>query len=334
VLAGPSSTVGQRPLFRAFGLPVHVRPGFFAFLLLAAIVNGGAFGLWLSISIGLLTLTHELGHALVARRFGAEAEISLDMLAGYTSYAPTRPMQRWQRALVAFSGPVAEIVPGVVALLALGANPFSLDSVGDTPLRKALWFAGPVLGLFNLLPVLPLDGGNIVALGLDAVLPGRGRQIWLWISIGGTAVAMAVLFSDRDLRPLALYSAMLLFLQFQTLRGDRRYDREKSAARASVEVRATKMKALEQLMSSGQVLDAARRGAELFGADRDPAVAMVVARAAARLGETATSAAWVQAAAHAAHDPSEVLYEFDHHVDLAVLHGTPATVALRRTLGG
>jgi hypothetical protein len=191
-----------------------------------------------------------------------------------------------------------------------------------------------VLGLFNLLPVLPLDGGNIVALGLDAVLPGRGRRIWLWISIGGTAVAMVALFSDRDLRPLALYTAMLLFLQFQTLRGDRLYDREKSAAKAFGEARAARMKSLEQLLGSGQVLDVARHGAEQFAAERDPAVAMMVARAAARLGEHATSAAWVQAAAHAAHDPSEVLYELDHQPDLAPLHGTPATAALRRTLGG
>jgi Zn-dependent protease len=316
-------------MFRVFGLPVHIRPGFFAFLLLAAVINRGAFGIWLSIAIGVLTLTHELGHALVAKRFGADAEIQLDMLAGYTSYAPTRPMKRWQRALVAFSGPVAEIVPGVLLIIALGANPLSRSEIGDDALLRALWIAGPLLGLFNLLPLLPLDGGNIVALGIDAVVPGRGRRIWLWISIAVTLGGTIALLLDSDVWSMALFPVVLLFLQIQTLRGDRRQDQLRQIGKE----RTAKTRAIEQLVDAGDLVDAARSGAELFTNERDPDVAMLVARVAARLGELSTSAAWVQAAAHAADDPVEILYEFDHEPDLQPLHALDAAPSLRRSLG-
>jgi Zn-dependent protease len=330
MLGGQPFADERKPLFRAFGLPVHVKPGFFGFLIVASLVNGGAFGRWLSLSIGVLTLTHELGHALVARRFGANAEISLDMLAGYTSYAPTRPMKRWQRALIAFSGPMAEIAPGVLLLYMLGADPLSLSSIEETPLRKALWFAGPILGLFNLLPVLPLDGGNIASLGLDAILPGRGRRIWLWASIAVTGLGMVALLTDRDLMPLATFTAMLLFLQLQTLRNDRRVDR----LRAQSKERTAKTIALQHLLDTGNVVEAAQRGAELFSRERDPTVAVLVARAAARLGEQSTSMAWIQSAAHVAHDPADVLYELDHEPDFDVIRANPASAGLRRSLGG
>ena len=92
-------------MFRLLGFPVHVRPGFVMFMVLIVVLYGDAFGLWLAGSLAAFTLLHELGHAVAARRAGAEAEISLNFLAGYASYVPTRPLSRLEQIGISFAGP-------------------------------------------------------------------------------------------------------------------------------------------------------------------------------------------------------------------------------------
>lgn len=93
------------PAFHLFRFPIHIRPGFVMFLALVIFVNGGALGVWIAGSAAVLTLLHELGHAFAARATGARAEISLDFLAGYASFVPTRPLKRWERAGISVAGP-------------------------------------------------------------------------------------------------------------------------------------------------------------------------------------------------------------------------------------
>ncbi len=81
------------------------------------------------------------------------------MLAGYTSYEPTRELTARERATIAVAGPLAEIIPGLLALTAMGVNPFDHDAIRASDAALAIWWAGPVLGVVNLLPLLPLDGG-------------------------------------------------------------------------------------------------------------------------------------------------------------------------------
>ena len=62
--------MSSQPAFRLFGFPVHVRPGFYMFMVLVVFVNGPDLGLWLAGFIAVLTLIHELGHAFAARATG------------------------------------------------------------------------------------------------------------------------------------------------------------------------------------------------------------------------------------------------------------------------
>jgi Zn-dependent protease len=110
---------------RILGFPVQIRPGFVLFMLLIVVVNGQPMGFWLAGSVTVFTLAHELGHAVAARRTGATASISLDFLAGYASYAPSRPLTRGERATIAIAGPAVQIVLGIVVLLAMGVDPLS-----------------------------------------------------------------------------------------------------------------------------------------------------------------------------------------------------------------
>ena len=112
---------------RIFGFPVQIRPGFALFMLLIIVINGVPMGPWLAGSVAGFTLLHELGHAFAARRTGATAQISLDFLAGYASFTPTRDLQRWERAGISLAGPFIQIATGCVVLLAFGVNPLSHD---------------------------------------------------------------------------------------------------------------------------------------------------------------------------------------------------------------
>jgi len=214
----------RAPQFRLLGFPVHVGYGFVLFMVLLAFVprgSGQEFGYWLAGGVAAFTLLHELGHALVARHVGAEAGISLEFMAGYTSYRPTRPISRPWSIAISLAGPVVHIASGVAVLALMRVNPLDLDSVRETYARQAIWWAGPIIGLLNLVPVLPLDGGNVVATALDAIVPGRGRSAMVYVSVAVTAGALvSTIFFDAT-RPFTVFIGFLLIVQLGSLFDER-----------------------------------------------------------------------------------------------------------------
>ena len=215
---------------RIFGFPVQIRPGFALFMLLIIVINGVPMGPWLAGSVAVFTLIHELGHAIAARQTGATAQISLDFLAGYASFAPTRPLKRWERAGISMAGPFVQIALGCIVLLVLGINPIDHDQFAADYWSFAIWWAGPAIGLFNLIPVLPLDGGTIVAEIIDFFTPGRGREIMVKLSPPLTAAGFIAMVMVDDLRPLAAFAAILLVLQLQTLSANAANNPDRRAA--------------------------------------------------------------------------------------------------------
>jgi Zn-dependent protease len=213
--------MSSQPAFRVFGFPVHVRPGFYMFMVLVVVVNGPDLGLWLAGFIAALTLIHELGHAFAARATGARAEISLDLLAGYASFVPTRHLKRWERAGISFAGPAIQIAVSVLALWAMGVHPLD-PGVGASDAARALWWAGPVIGLFNLLPILPFDGGNIVLAGLEVFLGAKARVVMLYASLAITIGGAVWLLTQPRFGTIALYAAIFpLMAQIQMVQAHR-----------------------------------------------------------------------------------------------------------------
>ena len=202
---------------RVLGFPVHVRPGFLLFMLLIVVVNGDEFGVWLAVSIAGFTLLHELGHAVAARRAGASAEISLDFLAGYASYTSPRPLSRAAQVAIALAGPLTHIAAGFAVLAVMGVDPLDPGSRGSTPAAAAVWWAGPAIGAFNLIPVLPLDGGNVVTSALDRVLPGRAHTVMLYASISVSVIAAVLLALSAQWRSMVVFVGFLLIMQLQSL---------------------------------------------------------------------------------------------------------------------
>lgn len=204
-------------MFRLFGFPVHVRPGFVMFMVLIVVVYGDEFGIWLALALAGFTLIHELGHAVAARLTGAKAEISLNFLAGYASYVPTRQLSRAERIGISFAGPGIQIAVSTALLLALGASPLERPSYAQDPALLAIWWAGPIIGLFNLVPVLPLDGGNIVTQALDRFLPDRAERLMIWFSLAMTVLFTLYAFVDDRYRGFVLVIGFLFVSQLQML---------------------------------------------------------------------------------------------------------------------
>ncbi|MFW2335152.1 metalloprotease [Ilumatobacter sp.] len=220
-------------MFRLLGFDVHVRTGFILFTGLIVFLYQNAFGIWLAGSIAVLTLLHELGHAVAARRAGCRASISLDFLAGYTSFQPSTPLSRTQRAGISIAGPFTQIAISVAVLLAMGVNPLDYDGVGWSDAAAAIWWAGPAIGMLNLIPVLPLDGGHLAMTGLENFVGDRAFRVMAIISIGVTLGAAAFMFGTGRVG-FVIFIVFLLVNQFQILQASSR--RPGRGAQRSVDV--------------------------------------------------------------------------------------------------
>ena len=137
-----------------------------------------------------IVLLHEFGHALACRQVGGKAEqIVLWPLGGVAYVAPPpRPgANLWSIA----AGPLVNVVlaPLLTALWMLGrASGWAETMPNAYALVYAVCFINYLLLLFNLLPIFPLDGGQILQSLLWFVL-GRARSLMVTTIIGFVGVA-------------------------------------------------------------------------------------------------------------------------------------------------
>lgn len=113
-------------------------------------------------------LVHEVGHALVARRYGVRVkEIRLWFLGGVAQFEEL-PRQRGAEAVVAIVGPLTSIAVGAVCWAAIR---LVQGSGAGVVLVSYLAVTNLGLALFNLLPALPLDGGRVLRSLLSLAMP-------------------------------------------------------------------------------------------------------------------------------------------------------------------
>ena len=120
---------------------------------------------WLVGAIGAILfyaslLAHELSHAIVARRNGVKVAGITLWLFGGVSQLEGEPASARSEALIAGVGPLTSFVVGGVAIgIAIVIPGTDLASA----LFSWLGFVNIVLGLFNLVPAFPLDGGRLLS---------------------------------------------------------------------------------------------------------------------------------------------------------------------------
>jgi stage IV sporulation protein FB len=168
-------------------------------------------------------LVHEFGHVLMGRVFGSQGHILLYSFGGL-AIGSNNERRRWQRILVSLAGPGAGFVlAGLVFIiyLMIAAEPEGFREQ-PTFLVLALRYLlemNIVWGLFNLMPVYPLDGGHVSRDICDGLVPGgQGLRIAFGISIAVAAVlaVVALLFHPPQIF-IALMFGLLAFYSYQML---------------------------------------------------------------------------------------------------------------------
>ncbi len=178
--------------FRLLGFPVRVHPWFWIGTVL---INGDGLLragpeyllIWVAVVFASI-LVHELGHALAYRRFGADADIVLYAFGGL-AISRHAIAGRGRRILVSLAGPTAGFV---LCGLVYGTNQafeWGQSGTGRAPNGPELWFlyrqlvwVNLIWGLFNLLPVFPLDGGQVNRELCGMKWGTRGKRISLKVS--------------------------------------------------------------------------------------------------------------------------------------------------------
>jgi Zn-dependent protease len=168
---------------------------------------------------GIVTL-HEFGHSLACRQVGGNADRIVLWPLGGVAYVdpPQRPgATLWSIA----AGPLVNValLPALFGLLFAARSAGLADTAPDTlALIRAIAFINLVLLVFNLLPVYPLDGGQILRSLLWFVL-GRARSLTAATVVGFAGVlallAIALRVGDMWLGILAAFVAMNCWQGFQ-----------------------------------------------------------------------------------------------------------------------
>ena len=212
--------------FRALGYPVSVGwgsvivMGLYGFMssrevspmgLLEAVLGALIFG----VSI----LVHELGHAVVANRLGMRVVgIRMHGLGGNCDYRGQPTAGR--RLLIALAGPGAGLALGALAIglqfVVLPATP-GLPSLVHTLVFLLLW-VNLFWSLFNLLPMMPLDGGTAMLSALRLKMKSRrAMEIARWVSLI-TAGVVGIAALSAGMRIIFLFAALSFY---QTYTGRR-----------------------------------------------------------------------------------------------------------------
>ncbi len=156
---------------RLFGVPIRLHFTFvllFVFLVVAGIGEGQS-GLMNAVYITALfgsVALHELGHALVGRRYGVRTlEIVMFPIGGVARLEqPPKPRQEFW---IALAGPLVNVViaAGLFAALVWRHGLLPIDALTkptDANLLERIATGNLVLAAFNLLPAFPMDGGRIL----------------------------------------------------------------------------------------------------------------------------------------------------------------------------
>ncbi|HSX38683.1 MAG TPA: site-2 protease family protein [Chlamydiales bacterium] len=160
--------------------------------------------IWVGI-IFFSVLIHEFGHALTAVFFKQKAQIQLVALGGLTSFEGPK-LRFWQQFLITFNGPLFGFFLFIFASILLQFNlsgwPKIVGILQATQMANLFWT------IINLLPVLPLDGGQLLRIVLEAAFGVSGFRAAL---LSGAVIASILAFCFFIMQSILVGAIFLLF---------------------------------------------------------------------------------------------------------------------------
>ncbi|MCS7270221.1 MAG: site-2 protease family protein [Gemmataceae bacterium] len=169
--------------FRCCGFPVRVHP---LFWLAAALLGGDLIQsglhywlLWMLV-VFVALLVHELGHAVAYRVYGCQAAIILWIFGGLT-VADRIPGRHASRIIVSLAGPFSGFALAGLLYITQRLTAWQNDEAPHALIftYQLLILVNVYWGILNLVPVLPLDGGQVCRDVCEWIRPTKGA-IWAW----------------------------------------------------------------------------------------------------------------------------------------------------------
>jgi Zn-dependent protease len=257
--------------FRLGSIPVRVHGSFFlVVIMLGMTTNLAQLAEWVII-VFVGVLLHELGHALVGKSFGLVPRIDLAGITGLTSWTggDVRGLGTAKRVGISLAGPFTGILVGTLTVLLrlrAGLPWFAFGVEDGTPFDQVtndvVWVnAG--WGLLNLLPILPLDGGNVLFLLVNRMTGGKGEKPARIVSMVFAGAAVALALYKRN--PFTGFLAAIFFIQnLQSFRAV-------SALNQDAPLR-ERLKAGFGALDHGETNEAIRAGEEVVAHAAHPAI--------------------------------------------------------------
>jgi Zn-dependent protease/CBS domain-containing protein len=223
-----------------------------------------------------IVVLHELGHALVARRYGCRtAEILLLPIGGLARMdrMPERPLQE---LLVALAGPAVNVGLALGLAIVVAASGASFDpahaaTIGGALVSQLLWI-NIALAVFNLLPAFPMDGGRVLR-ALLAFRLGRDPATRIAGRVGrvlGGMLAVAGLFFNPMLIVIGAFVWLaarqeIAMLELRTILDDVTSEHAMIRNPEVVDAGESIERAADRMLAAGQVLLPVRDGGRLVG---------------------------------------------------------------------
>ncbi len=152
---------------------------------------------------------HEAGHAIAFRLIGRRSRIIVHGIGGVTISEDQRPMHNGEGAGVALAGPLVGIVVGLIALW-LRLHDVGAHATWSWVLLNDIIFVNLGWGLLNLLPVLPLDGGHVVANLVGQLAPRLRPTLPYLIGIAVAVAGLLVAWNGGYVVGIAFAGALAL----------------------------------------------------------------------------------------------------------------------------
>src|SRR4051812_31901330 len=205
--------------FRVLGFPVHVDWSFVLFVGLLGWQPGitpERLVIWLVLAF-VAVLAHELGHAVAARMIGAQPSIALVALGGVTTYVPPRQLSRLSSLGIALAGPAVGLILGGALVVVGRTVEVEPGGLVEYTLLMAI-FTTLGWSVLNLLPIVPLDGGQ----AMRELLPGdpatRARRASVVSIILAVALAFVILLTPGFGQFALILAAFLVLINVMSLR--------------------------------------------------------------------------------------------------------------------
>ena len=170
--------------------------------------------IWIGI-IFVSVLFHEMGHAITSKFFGQSPRIELVAFGGLT-YPAGKKIKKWKEFLVVLNGPLFGFLLFLFATFMLRVFPMNPQSL-SYGIVKTLQIVNLFWTVVNLIPILPLDGGQLMRIVLEGIFKTRGLKIALIASMVFAIVLAFYCFTIKFL----IAGILFLLFAFQNFQGFR-----------------------------------------------------------------------------------------------------------------